>query len=858
MPTNKNNRNAEIRTTSGRRVGSFRSLEDAQQYIENNNLEQVFREPELAGITVTARRPRSFREHLVEGAKNFEETFGLTPKDAAGFMPLVGDAIDLYDIKEAIKNNNYKEAGLLASMLLLPNVVEKGGKAIYKGVKSAAKRAYTTPTKMLGNRSLRSNLKVFNGHKVDRYKRYSNFAKGIRDRLESAHPDYTFDISPKNITATYKHKQWADDKETFQFNNPITNTHHTGNRQIRVKNNESYSTTILDEDILVSPNITRIKYPTARGVSLEHPIFEYEKAINDLIGNNAHIAGSTPIYRRGYVLGAPNDLELVSTERRFPSIVTSLEGYNTTRHGNFGYDFNSRYGINGNPVTTHIINENANGRAVGPIAHEYYSLLYPEEYRKLTEAAIDEGFAKGKRITLDDIELPISAEDLYSRITPEIQERKLLKDLFISDNDKHVARAFQMLTSDNKAVRDKAVQSMREAIGHHFGKDYKLASETYPNLTFDNIEANEQFLKSLGLPPEYAKDPDIMRNIVDRWHIAETTQSRNTFVRKGDKIYLPDRSTMERAARSIYAPYNGNHSGIGGNTVINSGDGGVGGDFGHIMQQRLTLYPEKINTPFDLINQENSLANIDIPIYDEFYAIGNAVRSGKLSEAKGIAKHKSLAEKYDIPAFYGEAYSDNSRYVGNLVEPVAVRTYPIIGGGRGIRPEVGGKGIPRGLEEPVGDNAFNFDNFVTFDNVDTMGTPLTKDLLKEGRNSFRIYNDETNWHRRVSEANKNLDKARHNARNVAYFSALSALGVGTTALGIGVLKGVNEKNRERYITETKKQIKSMSDEELNTLLKDVDKFYKTDYAKLVKEEHQRRIDENTKRYGGRITLSSDY
>lgn len=71
MPTNTTNRNAEIRTKSGKRIGTFRSLEDAQQYIADNNLEQVFQEPELAGITVTARRPRSFREHLAEGAAIF-------------------------------------------------------------------------------------------------------------------------------------------------------------------------------------------------------------------------------------------------------------------------------------------------------------------------------------------------------------------------------------------------------------------------------------------------------------------------------------------------------------------------------------------------------------------------------------------------------------------------------------------------------------------------------------------------------------------------------------------------------------------------------------------------------------------
>lgn len=857
MPTNTTNRNAEIRTKSGKRIGTFRSLEDAQQYIADNNLEQVFQEPELAGITVTTHRPRSFREHLAEGAANFEETFGLTPKDAAGFIPIVGDAIDLTDIGTDLYKGNYTNAAIGAGLFLLPNIIEKPAKALYRGIKSAAKRAYTTPTKMLGNRSLRSNLKVFTGHRVRGMDRYTNFDKGIRDRLESAYPDYMFDIQNDYIKATEKNNHQYNQLHEFSFTNPITNTTYNGNQKGLVRENNSYIGRVDLEHPTVRPVNTITKHLTNKGTSLQEPISEYEHTINNLIGDNARIAGSTPIYGKGYALGTPNDLELVSTEHRFPNVVQALGGQNITRHGDFGYDMSSRYGINNNPVTTHIINENANGRAVGPIAHEYYSLLYPEEYRKLTEAAIDEGFAKGKRITLDDIELPISAEELYSSITPDVQERKLLKDLFISDKDKHVDRAFQILTSDNKVIRDKAVQSMREAIGHHFGKDYKLASETYPNITFNNIEANERFLESIGLPTEYAKDPDIMRNIVDRWHIAETTQSRNTFISKEGKVYLPDRPTMERAARSIYAPYNGNTSGIGGNTIINSGIGGLGGDFGHIMQQRLTFYPEKINTPLDLINQENRLAHINSSIYNAFDDTENAIRLGKLSEAQGIAKHRSLAEEHDIPAYYGSPYYGsysiyNDRYVGNLVEPVDVRTYPISGGGRGIHPEVGGRGIPKGLTFDTSD--VSPWDIIKPDNVDWMGTPLTTDLLKETINTGRIYNDWNAWFNKTKKANRKLNAAKERAKYITVGTGITALGVGT----FGGVDYINKKSNEKYIAKTKERIKSMSDEDLNYILKDGDKYYNTEYIELLKQEQQRRIANNTKRYGGRITLSSDY
>lgn len=197
MATNKNNRNAEIRTKSGRRVGSFRSLEDAQQYIEDNNLEQVFREPELAGITVTARRPRSFREHLAEGANNFEETFGLTPKDAAGFVPIVGDALDLKDIGTDLYNGNYTNAAIGAGLFLLPNVIEKGGKAIYKGGRNFLRQiAYTTD-------DMFHPKKTYRAYKEGRYifteKARKKKLREIRDRINNEVYPFTETITQNNV-----------------------------------------------------------------------------------------------------------------------------------------------------------------------------------------------------------------------------------------------------------------------------------------------------------------------------------------------------------------------------------------------------------------------------------------------------------------------------------------------------------------------------------------------------------------------------------------------------------------------------------------------------------------------------------
>lgn len=110
----------------------FNTRQEADDYISENYSDPNFHLGELPGITVTARKPRSIWE---QGASNFEETFGITPRDAAGFVPYVGDALDVKDIGDNLSEGNYMEAGLGAGMLLLPNIIEKPLKAARRGIK---------------------------------------------------------------------------------------------------------------------------------------------------------------------------------------------------------------------------------------------------------------------------------------------------------------------------------------------------------------------------------------------------------------------------------------------------------------------------------------------------------------------------------------------------------------------------------------------------------------------------------------------------------------------------------------------------------------------------------------------------
>lgn len=66
---------------------------------------------------------------------------GITPKDAIGVIPIVGDAIDIYDIGESIHNKDYMQASIGIGTLLLPNIIEKPAKMIIKGGKSLLRQA---------------------------------------------------------------------------------------------------------------------------------------------------------------------------------------------------------------------------------------------------------------------------------------------------------------------------------------------------------------------------------------------------------------------------------------------------------------------------------------------------------------------------------------------------------------------------------------------------------------------------------------------------------------------------------------------------------------------------------------------
>lgn len=145
-------RNYQLQTRSGKVLGTYDTREDLDnattEYTDKHNVGIYL--GQLNDLVVTARKPKSLLEI---GAKNFEETFGINPKEAASFLPFVGDAIDMYDIGEDINKGDYTAAGIGAGLLLLPNVIEKPIKQLYRGSKKLIKGVRNNPLKKLNKTS---------------------------------------------------------------------------------------------------------------------------------------------------------------------------------------------------------------------------------------------------------------------------------------------------------------------------------------------------------------------------------------------------------------------------------------------------------------------------------------------------------------------------------------------------------------------------------------------------------------------------------------------------------------------------------------------------------------------------------
>ena len=92
---------------------------------EGKQLTYVTPQSNMDEVVITANKPKQNQYSELDFAK-----------DVAGFVPILGEAVDIYDAGKSLYNGNYSQAALLGAGLLLPNWLEKSGKLlkhIWKG-----------------------------------------------------------------------------------------------------------------------------------------------------------------------------------------------------------------------------------------------------------------------------------------------------------------------------------------------------------------------------------------------------------------------------------------------------------------------------------------------------------------------------------------------------------------------------------------------------------------------------------------------------------------------------------------------------------------------------------------------------
>lgn len=102
------------------KVNSFSELtpEAQDEYMKNHPIT-------LDDFTITAKP--TFKDTIqgIFSKENWDDHKGEL-KETMSYFPVIGDAVDVYDIGKSVYNKDYSKAGILAASLLLPNVIDAG------------------------------------------------------------------------------------------------------------------------------------------------------------------------------------------------------------------------------------------------------------------------------------------------------------------------------------------------------------------------------------------------------------------------------------------------------------------------------------------------------------------------------------------------------------------------------------------------------------------------------------------------------------------------------------------------------------------------------------------------------------
>lgn len=582
-------------------------------------------------------------------------------------------------IENDLRNRQYGQAGLDAALTSMPLWGNKVSKTMTKAFEN-------TP---IGKRIKRA----YDFQHVDLRNMYTQRIEAAEKVQSEIRQDMREAMSKASDTVNNKTKQLvlrhhADQEKDYFIDQALRKSAHDAVKPLvseyaKLSANTARPFENVTKTININGKPTTITFPfqinnsgkVLINVPKKSGLEEYRKMIEDAIGDDAVVAGSTRLFTSGYTSGVPHDLELLTTKSRMDALKKKIgaDGANYTADNGFKQSLNGKDFVfnsdGGHMIDVQYIVRGPNGGATGNVAHNYYSHMYPKEYRELLSKWDKQYGPKGYDTI--NMELPITDEQLFQALQkhPNLMDAATAMDTLNGSSDKAAARAMTMM--GQPIVRRVMDRNQMLHFGQHFSPSgYKF---NMPNLAYKNNADRA------------AED------IADRFGSYFQNGTRTVYnVGRQPYNYAPN-IEKENSALSTVVSTNGNASGIGGNQVHGYSAGGVGGDVTAVLQNPVYTLRDAIN-----LIKLSAAQPIGKPIWMRQLGVrsGYKIRSingesipadtlykklllaSESSQGRGTTSDqfqralnytKSIANKYNVPGIMSRGYTDS--YYGALQQP---------------------------------------------------------------------------------------------------------------------------------------------------------------------------------------------
>lgn len=460
-------------------------------------------------------------------------------------------------------------------------------------------------------------------------------------------------------------------------------------------------------DGVLERRVTLSSMPIVKGDTreLQEGVSSYIDNLSSIMGDDGVVAGSLVGYKNGIIKATKNgesfigpaDTEIYTTQSRLQGLKDKLQFKSRRQNAVGGEKGESPYTFRsdihpGEDTEINIIGEDADGMATGKLAHQIYRSLYPERYSQMMYDYTMNPNNYGQYGVIkspSQLSLPIKAEDLYQmlRSNPQSMQHHLLTDMLSMEtftnpkNIKGKMRQFNVIFSEDPTSQQMYNDALNSLGRMNLGSQFKLGTDLYPNLSFDNIDANIQFLKEVyglsdNVAAQYASNPAIMRNAFNTYNYEMSTGTRmvgNDVVAQkvpsGEQYHNPKiEMFLGNGAFSggqglgpglnqlRLSPFGGWHPG----KSRNSWDMNIVA----MSQRPLTYHPEKIKTPLDLVAQTRRLNRPANELYAGDLATFNLSKP-IVYDTDRMRQIRDLAMEADQPVYL------SNDYIGGLSEPIS-------------------------------------------------------------------------------------------------------------------------------------------------------------------------------------------